>query len=84
MSIIIAIVNNITVLVSHIIFFGPFKPMSHGRAYSRNLGQRSILARKGTFYENSKNFTPPYSIPFLSVYIKIKLCIIFTNGGSVQ
>ena len=29
----------------------------------------------------TKNFTTPYSISFLSVCIKIKLCIIFTKGG---
>ena len=46
------------------------------REYSRNFGQRSILARKGTFFEKSekrapKILPPPplhtYSIPFLTV-----------------
>ena len=46
------------------------------RAYSRNLGQRSILARKGTFLCKKgislkkgppKIHPSPYSIPFLSV-----------------
>ena len=56
------------------------KSFSITKAYSRNLWQRSILARKGTcltgnFYEKwtlflkkgPKNFTLPYLIPFLSV-----------------
>ena len=45
--------------------------MSLVRAYSRNLGQRSILARKSTFLKKKRhqNFNPPplYSIPFVSV-----------------
>ena len=52
------------------------------RAYSRNLGQHSVLARKGTFYEETALFfkkrhfkkkkapecLPLFSIPFLSVF----------------
>ena len=50
----------------------------HTRVYSRNLGQRWILARKDTFYEKRhffmkkrhQNFYPsPYSIPFLSAFL---------------
>ena len=39
------------------------------RTYSRNLGQRSILARKGNFFEKrASEISPtPHSIPFLSV-----------------
>ena len=42
------------------------------RAYSRNLGQRSLLARKGFFMKNGtffkkKGHYPPYSSPFLKV-----------------
>ena len=46
----------------------------YSRAYSRNLGQRSILARKGTFFIKKGTFfekrspkISPYSILFLSV-----------------
>ena len=50
------------------------------KAYSRNLGQHSILARKGT-----KNFTlppiPPYSIPFLSVLHQNKALHNFPKRG---
>ena len=56
------------------------------RAYSRNLGQRSMLARKDT-YEKAHFFdkgTPKIYPPHLSVCIKIKLCIIFAKGVSVE
>ena len=51
------------------------------RAYSRNLGQHSKLARKKRHFlkKGTKNVPPPpnplplYSIPFLSLCIKIKL-----------
>ena len=39
------------------------------RAYSRNIEQRSIMARKGTFYEKKA---------------KIKCSIVFAKGGNVQ
>ena len=41
------------------------------------------MAKKGTFWKKkcTKSFTTPYSISFLSVCIKTKLCIIFTKGG---
>ena len=46
-------------------------------AYSRNIGQHSILARKGT-----KNFTPfPYSVPFLSVLHQNKALYNFCKRG---
>ena len=34
-------------------------------AYSRNLGQHSLLVRKGTFFEEKDPKSPLYSIPFL-------------------
>ena len=37
------------------------------RAYSRNLGQHLVLARKGTFSKKRVPEISPYSIPFLSV-----------------
>ena len=40
------------------------------RVYSRNLGQRLKLARKGTFMKKGTKYLtppPPYLIPFLSV-----------------
>ena len=53
------------------------------RAFSRNLGQCSILARKETFYEKR---APKSSLPHTqSLFcMKIKLSIIFAKGGSVQ
>ena len=43
------------------------------RAYSRNLGQRSILTRKGIFFEKkAAKVLPPYSIPFLNVLHRSK------------
>ena len=67
-------------------------PHTHwSRTYSRNLGQHSILARKGTFFNGKraifmkKEHPPtPYSIPFLSVLYHIKLCIIFEKERSVR
>ena len=55
------------------------------KAYSKNLGQRSILARGCTFYERRAFFlknkgteNPPYSVPIQSLFcIKLKLCIIY-------
>ena len=56
-------------------------------AYSRNLGQHLILARKSTFFEKRA----PKSLPlpliqslFYMFCIEIKLCIIFAKGGNVQ
>ena len=46
------------------------------RAYSRNLGQHPILTKKGT-----KNFTTPYSIPFLSVLHENKALHNFHEWG---
>ena len=46
-------------------------------AYSRNLGQRSIFARKETFYGKMALF-------FEKRAPKIKLCINFAKGGSVR
>ena len=56
------------------------------RAYSRNLGQRSILTRKGTFLKKgTKNFTHTLFNPFSKCFAsKIKPCIIFAKGGSIQ
>ena len=56
------------------------------RAYSRNLGQRSILARKGTFFNKSApKILPPssahYSIPFLSVLHRNKALYNFRKRG---
>ena len=60
------------------------------RAYSRNLGKCSILARKGTFYEKralflkkgTKNSTPPpHSIPFLRVLNQNKALYNFCKRG---
>ena len=59
------------------------------RAYSRNLGQHSILARKGNFYEKGHFFkkrTPkipptPYSISFLSVLHQNKALHNFHKRG---
>ena len=56
------------------------------REYSRNLGQHSILVRKGTFFEkrtlDTKNVTPlPYSIPFLSVLHRNKALHNFRKNG---
>ena len=58
------------------------------KAYSRNLGQRSIRAlsyEKGHLFwkKGNKNFTLP--LLFNPVFcIKIKLCLIFEKEGSVQ
>ena len=49
------------------------------REYSRNLGQHSILARKGTFFESALP-SPPIQSLFLVFCIKIKLYIIFAKG----
>ena len=40
-----------------------------GTNFGPRLGKHPILAKKGTFHEKrgTKNFTSPYSIPFLSV-----------------
>ena len=46
------------------------------RAYSRNLWQHPILAKKGT-----KNFPTPYSIPFLSVLHENKVLHNFLEWG---
>ena len=44
------------------------------RALSRKLGQCPILVKKGTFLEKkcTKNFTNPYSIPFVNVLYQNK------------
>ena len=64
------------------------------RAYSTNLGQRSIMARKGTFYEKRALFlkrrapknshNPPVQFLFEFFCIKIKLSIIFEKKGSIR
>ena len=65
--------NNIEIeLLNFAITLRIFKiSMLSVRAYSRNLGQCSILARKGTFFEKRvpkvSSPLPLYSIPFLSV-----------------
>ena len=54
------------------------------RAYSRNLGQRSVLAGKVTFFEKrATNILPiaPYSIPFLSVLHQNKALYNFLKRG---
>ena len=51
------------------------------RAYSRNLGQCSILARKSTFFEKRAPKTLPYSIPFLSVLHRNKALHNFWERG---
>ena len=54
------------------------------REYSRNLGQRSILARKGTYLlkKDHKNSPPPtHSISFLSVLHQNKALHNFPNRG---
>ena len=58
-------------------------------AYSRNLGQPSILARKGNFYEKGHFFQKiplkfhptPYSIVFLSVLHENKALLNFGKRG---
>ena len=57
--------------------------MSLVREYSRNLGQRSILARKDTFLKRrAPQFYPlPYSIPFLSVLHRNKALYNFRKKG---
>ena len=52
-----------------------------GRAYARNLGQRSILARKSTFFFEKRTHPRPYSIPFLSVLHQNKALHIFHIRG---
>ena len=54
------------------------------RAYCRNLGLCSILARSSIFLK--KNYIPPSPIQslFQVFYIKTKLCIIFGKEGSVR
>ena len=46
------------------------------RKYSRNLGQRSIMVRKGTFFEKGPQklhpSPPPYLIPFLTAFYQNK------------
>ena len=62
------------------------------RAFSRNLGQHSILARKSTFYEKMAFFMkkllfgkkaslPLYSIPFLNVLCQYKALHNFPKRG---
>ena len=53
------------------------------RAYSRNLGQRLVLARKGTFFnKRPQKFHPaPYSIPFLSALHQNKVLHNFRRRG---
>ena len=53
------------------------------RTYSRNLGQHSILAKKDTFFgkKGTKSFTPPFSIPFLSVVHQNKALYNFRKMG---
>ena len=63
------------------------------KAYSRKLGQDSILARQSTFYEKKSIFYekghflkkiptfPPYSIPFLNVLYQNKSLHIFPKRG---
>ena len=50
---------------------------------SRKLGQHLTLATKGTFFEknDTKNFTTPYSIPFLSVLCQNKALQNFYKRG---
>ena len=62
------------------VIFSSFPQNVGPRAYSRNLGQRSILARK-----DPKNFTPaPYSIPFLSVLHQNKALHNFRKRGQLS
>ena len=60
MSIIITIVSNITVLVSHIIFFGFFMPTSHGvnkktpsSAYPTSISPYQVFIRFVCFTRNT-------------------------------
>ena len=56
--------------------------ISISMAYSRNLGQRSILAKKALFWKKApRNFTSPYSIPFLSVLHQSKVLHNFQKRG---
>ena len=52
------------------------------RAWSRNLGQRSVLAKKDTFFlkKAPKKSTTPYTIPFLSVLFQNKVLYNFAKG----
>ena len=52
------------------------------RAYCRNLGQHSILARKGTFLWRALFWKKaPYSIPFLKVLNQNKALYNFPKRG---
>ena len=53
------------------------------RASSRKLGQHPILPKKGTLFEKRehRNFTTPYSIPFLNVLHQNKALHIFHKRG---
>ena len=67
------------ILPAQIILFGYYACYCVG-AYSRNSGQHSILARKGT-----KNFNPfPYSVPFLSVLHQNKALYNFHKRGQIS
>ena len=67
---------------------------SLNRAYSRKLGQHPILVKNIFFLKKKKKkkkkkrapkFPPsPIQSLFKGFSIKIKLCIIFTKGGSIQ
>ena len=55
------------------------------RDWSRNLGQRSVLAKKGTFFEKRapKNSTPSIQSLFLSVLYQNKVLYNFHKRGSI-
>ena len=59
-----------------------------GRVESTKFGQLLILAKIDILFlkKRNQNFTTPYPIPIQSLLfdINIKLCIIFTKGGSAQ
>ena len=51
---------------------------------TKNLGQHSILSRKGTFYEKKKDPNPtphPFSIPFLKALHQNKVFHDFPKTG---
>ena len=55
------------------------------RVESRKFGQLPILAKMGIFFEEkrTKNFTTPYSIPFLSVLHQNKALNNFNKRGQL-
>ena len=53
----------------------------HSRAYSRKLGECTILARNDNFFMKKGHQNPPYSIPFLHVLHQNKVLYNFCKRG---